>query len=137
MLKKTIAWTDFDEHERKEDFFFNLSKSELMEMELVQDGGMENMLQKIIDTQDRKKIVEIFKDLILRAYGEKTLDGKRFIKSKELSDAFAQTGAYDVLFMELATDAGAAAAFINGAMPQGLAAEAAELSRQRGVAAVT
>ena len=140
MIKKTIAYEDYNGNSRKEDFFFNLSKAELMEMELVQDGGMEQLIQRIIDTQDRKKIVEIFKDIILRSYGEKSLDGKRFEKFRDgrrLSDDFAQTEAYSILFMELATDSDAAAAFINGAMPQGLAAEAAEKSRQQGLAALT
>lgn len=140
MIKKTIAYEDYNGNPRKEDFFFNLSKAELMEMELVQDGGMEQLIQRIIDTQDRKKIVEIFKDIILRSYGEKSLDGKRFEKFRDgrrLSDDFAQTEAYSILFMELATDSGAGAAFINGAMPQGLAAEAAEKSRQQGLAALT
>lgn len=140
MIGKTIAYEDYNGNQRKETFFFHLSKAELMEMELVQDGGMEQMIQRIIDTQDRKKIVEIFKDIILRSYGEKSLDGKRFEKvrdGKRLADDFAQTEAYSILFMELATDSGAAAAFINGAMPQGLAAEAAEKSRQQGLAALT
>ena len=101
---------------------------------------MEQMIQRIIDTQDRKRIVEIFKEIILKAYGEKSLDGKRFEKirdGKRLADDFAQTEAYSILFMELATDSGAATAFINGVMPQGLAAEAAERSRQKGLEAVT
>lgn len=140
MLAKPISWVDYNGNQRKETFYFNLSKAELMEMELIQDGGMENMLQRIIDTQDRKRIVEIFKDLIIKSYGEKSLDGKRFEKvrdGKRLVDDFIQTEAYSILFMELATDAGAAAAFINGAMPQGMAEEATELARQRGLAAVT
>lgn len=140
MIGKTIAYEDYNGNQRKETFFFHLSKAELMEMELVQDGGMEQMIQRIIDTQDRKRIVEIFKEIILKAYGEKSLDGKRFEKirdGKRLADDFAQTEAYSILFMELATDSGAATAFINGVMPQGLAAEAAERSRQKGLEAVT
>ena len=140
MIGKTITYEDYNGNQRKETFFFHLSKAELMEMELVQDGGMEQMIQRIIDTQDRKKIVEIFKDIILRSYGEKSLDGKRFEKvrdGKRLADDFAQTEAYSILFMELATDSDAASAFINGVLPQGLAAEAAEKSRQQGLAALT
>jgi hypothetical protein len=136
MIGKTIAYEDYNGNQRKETFFFHLSKAELMEMELVQDGGMEQMIQRIIDTQDRKRIVEIFKEIILKAYGEKSLDGKRFEKirdGKRLADDFAQTEAYSILFMELATDSGAATAFINGVMPQGLAAEAAERSRHKGL----
>lgn len=123
MLKKTITYTDYNGVERKEDFYFNFSKAELMEMELSTAGGLAEMIQKVVDTQDQVAIVKIFKDLVLKAYGEKSADGKRFIKSKELSEAFSQTEAYSILFMELATDADAAAKFVNGVVP-------ADLSKQ-------
>lgn len=117
MLKKTINYTDYNGMERKEDFYFNLNKAEVAEMELSTEGGLAGMIQKIVSSKDTPSIVKIFKDLILKAYGEKTPDGKRFVKSKELSDAFAQTEAYSELFMELATDAETASAFVNGIMP--------------------
>lgn len=117
MLKKTITYTDYDGNERTEDFYFNLTNTELTEMEMSTDGGLRKTLGKIIETRDNKRIVEIFKDLVLRAYGEKSLDGKRFIKNKELSEAFSQTEAYNVLFMELASEADFAAAFVNGITP--------------------
>lgn len=117
MLKKTINYTDYNGMERKEDFYFNLNKAEVAEMELSTEGGLAEMIQKIVSSKDTPSIVKIFKDLILKAYGEKTPDGKRFVKSKELSDAFAQTEAYSELFMELATDAETASAFVNGIMP--------------------
>lgn len=117
MLKKTINYTDYNGMERKEDFYFNLNKAEVAEMELSTEGGLAEMIQKIVLSKDTPSIVKIFKDLILKAYGEKTPDGKRFVKSKELSDAFAQTEAYSELFMELATDAETASAFVNGIMP--------------------
>lgn len=123
MLKKTITYTDYDGNSRTEDFYFNLNKAELMEMEMSSTGGMEKMVQKIISAQDTKQIVEIFKDIILKSYGEKTLDGKRFVKSQELRDAFAQTEAYSELFMELATDDEAAAAFIKGIVPGDISKE--------------
>lgn len=121
MLKKRIKYTDYDGNEREEDFYFNLSKAELVELELTTEGGLEQMIQKITDTRDMPKLIELFKRLILMSYGEKSENGKRFIKSKELSDAFAQTEAYSELFMELATDDKAASEFINGIVPQGLA----------------
>ena len=117
MLKKTITYTDFNGMERKEDFHFNLTKAEIMEMEMTTVGGFAEMIQKVVDAQDTPSIVKIFKDIILKAYGEKSPDGKRFIKSEELSNAFAQTEAYSVLFMELATNADEAAKFINGIVP--------------------
>ena len=120
MLKETRTYEDWDGVERTEDFYFNLSKAELAEMELSSDGGMENLLTKIINSKDNKKIVEIFKQIILKAYGEKSDDGRRFIKSEELSKAFSETPVYSDLFMELATDDKKAAAFINGIIPKDL-----------------
>ncbi len=118
MLKKTITYTDYDGVERTEDFFFNLSKAEVAEVELSNHGGMERLIQQIAMTQDRKRLVELFKEIILKSYGEKSMDGRRFIKSKELSEAFSQTEAYSELFMQLATDTEMASKFINGIMPQ-------------------
>lgn len=117
MLKKTITYTDYNNVTHTETYLFNLSKAECMEMEMSTSGGLTEMINKIIETQDVPAIIKIFKDLILKAYGVKSPDGKRFIKSEELSTAFAQTEAYSVLFMELATNAEEAAAFVNGIMP--------------------
>lgn len=117
MLKKTITYEDFDGNQRTEDFYFNLSKAEVMEMELGISGGMTQMLNRIIAAQEGDKIIKTFKEIILMAYGEKSPDGKRFIKSEELSTAFSQTEAYSQLFMELATSADAAANFVNGIIP--------------------
>lgn len=117
MIKKTIPYNDYNGTERTEDFYFNLSKAELMEMEMGTSGGLAEMINKIVSTQDAPAIIKVFKDLILKAYGEKSPDGKRFIKSEELSIAFSQTEAYSVLFMELATNADAAAEFVKGIMP--------------------
>ena len=117
MLKKTITYTDYNGNERTEDFFFHLTKAEIMEMEMSTTGGLAEMIQKVVATQDTPAIIKIFKELVLNAYGEKSPDGKRFIKSKELSTAFSQTEAYSILFMELATDADKAAKFVNGIVP--------------------
>lgn len=125
MYKKTMTYTDYNGVERKEDFYFNLTKAEIMEMEMTTTGGMAEMIQRIVDAQDAPAIIKIFKDLVLKAYGEKSADGKRFIKSKELSDAFAQTEAYSQLFMELATDADAASKFVNAIVPNDIAQQAA------------
>lgn len=125
MLKKTITYTDYNDVERTEDFYFNLTKAEVMEMEMSTSGGMAEMIQRIIAAQDSPAIIKIFKDLVLKAYGEKSPDGKRFIKSDEISTAFAQTEAYSNLFMELATDADAAAKFVNGIIPADVAQKAA------------
>ena len=125
MLKKTITYTDYNGVERTEDKYFNLSKAEIMEMEMSTAGGFADMVQGIVKAQDAPAIMKIFKDIILKSYGEKSPDGKRFIKSKELSDEFSQTEAYSDLFMELCTNAEASAAFINGIIPADVAEKAA------------
>lgn len=117
MLKKTMTYTDYDGNQRTEDFYFNLSKAEVAEMQMSAAGGLDKMINRIISEQDGKRIIELFKDLVLRSYGKKSDDGKRFIKSKELAEEFSQTEAYSDLFMELATDSEAAAAFVNGIVP--------------------
>ena len=118
MLKKTITYTDYNDNTRTEDHYFNLTKAELMEMEMSTSGGMAEMIQRIVAAQEAPAIIKIFKDLILKAYGVKSPDGKRFIKTQEIIDEFVQSEAYSILFMELATDADAAAAFVNGIMPK-------------------
>lgn len=128
MLKRSITYTDYNGGTRTEDFYFNLTQAEVTEMELSVDGGLVEMINRIVAAQDGKQIIATFKDIILRAYGEKSPDGKRFIKNQELRDAFAQTEAYSILFMELATNADAAAAFVNGIVP----AQAAAPSRYSG-----
>lgn len=118
MLKETITYVDYNDVERTEDFYFNLTTAEVAEMELGVTGGLQEMMARAVAAQDSPTLVAIFKDIILKCYGEKSADGKRFIKSKELSEAFAQTPAYSILFMRLAQDADAAAKFINGVMPK-------------------
>lgn len=117
MLKKTIKFTDYNGVERTEDHYFNLSKAESMEMEMSTTGGLSEMIRKIVAAQDTPAIIKIFKEIILKAYGQKSPDGRQFIKSPELSKAFSETEAYSNLFMELATDADAAAKFVNGIVP--------------------
>lgn len=114
MLKKTVKYVDYNGQEREEDCFFNLTRAEVTEMELGVDGGLTEMIQKIVKEKNGPAIVKIFKDLILKAYGIKSPDGRRFIKSKEISEEFQQTEAYSIIFMELATEEKAGEAFING-----------------------
>lgn len=117
MLKRTITYTDYNGVERTEDFYFNLTQAELMEMELSTTGGLTETIDKIVKSQDAPAIIKVFKDLVLKAYGEKSADGKRFVKSDEIATAFAQTEAYSILFMELATNDKKAAEFVNGIVP--------------------
>lgn len=121
MIAKTIKYKDFNGTEREEKFYFNLTQAEVTEMELSTTGGFGETIQKIVAAQDTPQIIKIFKELILKSYGEKTLDGKRFRKVDDagvpLSVAFSETEAYSNLFMELATNDQAAAEFVNGIMP--------------------
>ena len=121
MYKKTMTYTDFDGNERTEDFYFNLTKAEIMEMEMGTAGGLTTLILKIIAEKDQPKIIEMFKSLILKAYGVKSPDGKRFMKRANgvnLCDEFEQTEAYSDLFIELATDADAASEFVNNVIPK-------------------
>lgn len=118
MLKKTITYVDYDDNTRVEDFYFNLTKAEITEMQVSVDGGLIKMIEKILSAKDQRQIVGVFKDIILRSYGEKSPDGRRFIKSQELRDAFAQTEAYVQLFEELSSNPEAAAAFVKGIIPK-------------------
>lgn len=117
MLKKTITYTDYNGLERTEDFYFNLTKAEVMEMEMSTAGGLAEMITRVVNAKDGTAIIKIFKDLIIKAYGVKSPDGRRFIKSKEVVDEFVQTEAYSILYTELALDADAASSFVNGVLP--------------------
>lgn len=129
MLKKTISYVDYDGVERREDFYFNLSKAELTDMELEVTGGIQRKIERIVNEQDIPKIVGILKEIILASYGKKSDDGKRFIKKENgrvLSEEFVQTEAYVELYVELINDPDKFAAFINGIIPQSFAEELAK-----------
>lgn len=118
MVKKTVTYTDFDGQTRTEDFWFNFTKAELTEMELSLNGGLSQLLQKIIHENDNKQLIEYFKKLVIGAYGEKSLDGRYFRKSQEIRENFESSAAYSEIFMELASDAKAASDFVNGVIPK-------------------
>lgn len=120
MLKKTIKYVDYNGETREEDFYFNLSRAEVTEMELSKEGGMSEYIKKISAAQDAPELIKLFKEIIMKSYGEKSLDGKRFIKNKDLTEAFMQTEAYSELFVELASNADEAVKFMNGIMPKNL-----------------
>ena len=125
MVVEKIKYTDFNGLEREEEFMFNLTEAEITEMELTTDGGLSDSIKKIIAAQDTPEIIKVFKMLLLKSYGEKSADGRRFVKSEKLSEEFSQTNAYSQLFMKLATDDKAAVAFINGIMPDSMQEKAA------------
>lgn len=123
MLKKSITYEDFDGNTQTEIFYFNLSKTELLELEFAEGNSFADQLKKIAATPENPKLIAIFKEIILAAYGEKSEDGKRFIKNEKLREEFTQTAAYNALFMELATSEGSALEFIRGILPADLSAE--------------
>ncbi len=132
MLVKRIKYTDYNGSTREEDFYFNLNKGEIFNMQFGTEGGLDAAIKKIIDTEDTPKLVKIFQDIILNAYGVKSDDGRRFIKSEELKTEFKQTEAYSELLMELVSDEKKAAEFINALMPKELAEEAQKQLKNEG-----
>lgn len=123
-----MTYTDYNGMTRTEDFYFNLTQAEVAEMELSVDGGLTEMIKRLTASPNGREIIAMFKDLVLRAYGEKSLDGRRFIKNQELRDAFAQTEAYSDLFMELATNAEKASEFVAGIVPAAKPAASASIA---------
>ena len=113
MRKETITYTDYNNVTRTEDFFFNLNEAELTALQYGVDGGLKEMLERIVKSNDNKQIMACFHDLIAKSYGEKSPDGRRFVKSTELSEAFMQTEAYNELMLRFMTDANYSAEFIN------------------------
>lgn len=124
MVKETVTYTDYDGNERTEDFYFNLTKAELAELNLSVKGGWANALQKAANERDIPEVTKQFKNLLLKSYGRKSPDGRRFEKSEEITNDFLQTEAYSVLFMKYASDANAAAAFFKGVVPKDIAEKA-------------
>lgn len=116
MVKKNITYTDLNGVERTEDFYFDMSKPEIVKMQTSAKGGYDVQLRSIAANLNGALIMEFFEDFIARSYGEKSEDGRRFVKSKELSEAFMQTPAYEVLFDELVTDDKKAAEFVNAVL---------------------
>ena len=134
MLKKSITYIDYNGEKQTDDCYFNLSKAELLEMEMSEKGGFENYIRKLMEEKDNKKIYKLFKDLILMSYGEKSADGRTFIKKKMvdgqmiyLKDEFEQTEAFTELMMELISGGDEAMAkFINSLIPKEIAEQAAK-----------
>lgn len=138
MLKKTIEYTDFNGDKQSEDFYFHLSKAELVELETGGEGGsLHDELEAMTKNQDGNKIIQTMKKLILASYGKRSEDGRRFIKNQEIRDEFESSEAYSVFFMDLLTNAEAAAKFTTGVIPPELAAEAAEAIEKADSAKIT
>ena len=120
MLKREIKFEDFDGNQTSEIFYFNISKPELIELEVEYDQGFGKLLERIVESKNNKDLIAMFKRIVLMAYGQKSEDGKRFIKSDKMREEFVQTAAYNELFMELATDDNSAATFLKAILPKDL-----------------
>ncbi len=121
MIKQTVTYIDYDGTQRTEDKYFHMTKRELIKWETESgSGGMDKFIEKIIETEDRKTLIEMFDDLILRAYGEKSIDGRSFVKTPELRKEFEDSACYDQLFMDLIQDTDKLTTFVNGLIPEGL-----------------
>jgi hypothetical protein len=121
MLKRDITYEDFDGNEVTDTYYFNLTRTELIELEAGYEGGLELALRRIIETKDRKQLISEFQRIILAAYGVRSEDGKRFIKNDQVREEFKQTPAFDALFMDLATSDDSASIFIKGVVPKDFA----------------
>jgi hypothetical protein len=137
MLKRNVTYENFNDETVTETFYFNMTKAELVEFEYAYEGGFTNAIEKMVETNDNKGLIFVFKDLILRSYGIRSEDGKRFIKNEQLCEEFSQTGAYSALFLELATDDKAASEFITGVVPKDMASTVQqELKAQKSTAEI-
>ena len=131
MYAKKIKYEDYEGNEREETFYFNLSKAELIQLELSTTGGLEKMIKKITEEQDQQKLADLFKKIILISYGEKSADGKYFLKNDgELAKMFSQTEAFSELYWELATSTDSAVDFINGIIPKNLREQMAKIGAE-------
>lgn len=129
MLKKTIKYVDWDGNEREDDFYFNLTKTELVKMQMKGHGAFADKIRAIIKAKDTIELINLFDEIALMAYGEKSPDGRRFMKSEEISKSFTETPAYDALYFELVSDPEKFAAFINMLIPEDLAKQVEEMQK--------
>lgn len=132
MIKQTVTYANpFTGEEVKDDLYFNLNKAELIELSVSRQEGFAEMLEKIAASNNNSEIYATFKDIILRAYGIRSEDGKRFIKSKEISEEFTQTEGFSEFIFGLLSDSDSAVAFINGVMPKDLMEQAEKAQREK------
>ena len=125
MYKKTITYKDYDGKERTEEHYFNLDEGELMEMYMSVPGGYPAMLQRVVNEQSEPELFKIFKEIVVKSYGEKTGDGKYFLKEDDdgrpLVRKFLQSKAYSALMMEFMTKTQSFTDFANQIIPADMA----------------
>ena len=118
MYVEKIKYTDYDGNEREEPVMFELSEAEVVEMDLITPGGMNQLLQRIIDAKDMPSLITEFKNILLKSYGVKSPDGRHFIKTPEKVQEFVSSPIYSMMFMKMATDEEYASNFIKRVLPQ-------------------
>ena len=127
MLRKEVEYKDFDGNDRKDVLWFLLNEVEITEMDLETSGGLVKYMESIIDTNDVNQLITIFKDLLIRSYGERSMDGKHFYKDDKIRNEFVSSAAYPVLYMEMVSDADKAVEFINGIVPSNIREQMAKI----------
>lgn len=127
MIKKTVTYTDYNGTERTETFYFHFTHAEILDMEMSVEGGFAERVQRIIDAKDQTSLLKLIKTFVLDAYGVKSDDGRRFIKSNEVKEAFVECPAYSEIYMELLTDDAVAAEFVNKVIPDDMKDRLAKL----------
>lgn len=127
MLRKEVKYKDFDGNDRKDVLWFHLNEVEITEMDLETSGGLVKYMESIIDTNDVNQLIAIFKDLLIRSYGERSMDGKHFYKDDKIRNEFVSSAAYPVLYMEMVSDANKAVEFINGIVPSNIREQMAKI----------
>lgn len=131
MIKKTVTYKDLNGKERTETFYFHYFESEIMDMEMSEEGGLAERIQRIIDAKDQASLLKVIKKFVIDAYGIKSDDGRRFNKSQEVKDAFVECPAYSKIYMELLTNDELAAEFVNKVVPEDMGAQLAEIVAKR------
>lgn len=131
MLKKRITYRNLNDETVEKDFYFHLSKAEIIEMELTAQGGLKAHLERVMEAQDGEEVVKFLRRITLGAYGKRSEDGADFIKTPELTAQFEASEAFSELLMEVCTNADQAAAFVNGIVPKGLAEDVARIQAEQ------
>lgn len=114
MITETLTYVDFGGTERTEDFYFNLTEAEVLNLSLSKEGGMEAYIKKIVNAKSQLELVKLFQDVLRISYGKRSEDGRKFEKSPEIFADFEATQAYSDFYMSLVTNTDKAIAFING-----------------------
>lgn len=133
MIKKTVTYTDYNDEERTESFYFHYTEAEILDMEMSEEGSFTDRIQRIIDAKDKTALMKLIKKFVIDAYGVKSEDGKRFMKNDDLKTAFVECPAYSDIFMEMVTNDEVAAEFVNGVIPNTMKDRVAKLSAGKSI----